>query len=83
MQSEVLLLLLLHHLTSYGSSYTGSSVQQCKPLVFQEFQVYYQPITCLKLGTLSGFEALARWNHPTKGRIGPDHFIPICEETGF
>ena len=48
-----------------------------------EFEVYYQPITCLKLGTLSGFEALARWNHPTKGRIRPDDFIPICEETGL
>jgi len=48
-----------------------------------EFEVYYQPITSLKLGTLSGFEALARWNHPTKGRIKPDQFIPVCEETGL
>ena len=48
-----------------------------------EFEVYYQPITSLKLGVLSGFEALARWNHPTKGRISPDDFIPICEETGL
>ena len=49
----------------------------------KEFEVYYQPITSLKLGVLSGFEALARWNHPTKGRIRPDDFIPICEETGL
>ena len=48
-----------------------------------EFEVYYQPITSLRLGILSGFEALARWNHPTKGRIQPDNFIPICEETGL
>ncbi len=48
-----------------------------------EFEVYYQPITSLRLGILSGFEALARWNHPTKGRIKPDNFIPICEETGL
>ncbi|MCC0175794.1 EAL domain-containing protein [Waterburya agarophytonicola K14] len=49
----------------------------------KEFEVYYQPITSLKLGILSGFEALVRWNHPTKGRIQPGDFIPICEETGL
>jgi len=49
----------------------------------QEFEVYYQPITSLQLGILSGFEALVRWNHPTKGRIQPGDFIPICEETGL
>ncbi len=48
-----------------------------------EFEVYYQPITSLQLGTLSGFEALARWNHPIKGAIGPSDFIPVCEETGL
>lgn len=49
----------------------------------EEFEVYYQPITCLALGTLYGFEALARWNHPLKGSIAPADFIPICEETGL
>ncbi|MEM7592830.1 MAG: EAL domain-containing protein, partial [Cyanobacteria bacterium P01_A01_bin.83] len=49
----------------------------------QEFEVYYQPITSLPLGVLSGFEALARWNHPTKGSIKPADFIPVCEETGL
>ncbi|MBE9044201.1 EAL domain-containing protein [Pleurocapsales cyanobacterium LEGE 10410] len=54
-----------------------------KALERQEFEVYYQPITSLQLGVLSGFEALARWKHPTKGYIQPADFIPICEETGL
>ena len=49
----------------------------------EEFEIYYQPITCLQLGTLAGFEALARWKHPFKGFISPSEFIPIAEETGL
>ena len=49
----------------------------------QEFQIYYQPITSLVTGNLSGFEALARWQHPTRGMISPTEFIPIAEETGL
>ncbi len=48
----------------------------------EEFEVYYQPITSLEMGNLAGFEALARWRHPTKGLISPAEFIPIAEETG-
>ena len=49
----------------------------------QEFHIYYQPITSLVTGNLSGFEALARWQHPTRGMISPTEFIPIAEETGL
>ncbi|HAC65850.1 MAG TPA: diguanylate cyclase [Cyanothece sp. UBA12306] len=49
----------------------------------QEFLVYYQPIICLKTNTLTGFEALIRWQHPQRGLVSPGVFIPVAEETGL
>lgn len=45
-----------------------------------QFQVEYQPYISLATGRISGFEALVRWYHPTRGRIGPHDFIPIAED---
>jgi len=47
-----------------------------------EFRVEYQP-QFLANGELVGFEALLRWDHPQRGLIKPDKFIPIAEETGL
>ncbi|MEM9534035.1 MAG: EAL domain-containing protein [Cyanobacteria bacterium P01_E01_bin.45] len=49
----------------------------------QEFELHYQPIIDLETDTLSGFEALLRWNHPTDGLIPPARFIPTAEEIGI
>lgn len=46
-----------------------------------QIHLAYQPIFSLEDGTVHGVEALARWDHPTKGSIQPDVFIPIAEET--
>ncbi len=48
-----------------------------------ELVVYYQPKVCAQSHDVYGFEALARWNHPTRGLIGPDLFIPIAQETSL
>ncbi len=47
-----------------------------------EFEVYYQPQVSASL-SLTGFEALLRWRHPTRGLVNPAEFIPLAEETGL
>jgi len=48
-----------------------------------DFQLYYQPIVGLRERRVTGFEALMRWNHPTRGFVPPSEFIPLAEETGL
>ncbi len=48
-----------------------------------EFELYYQPIIGLEHASLVGFEALVRWNHPQRGLVPPNEFIPISESTGL
>ena len=46
-------------------------------------ELAYQPVVHTATEQIAGFEALLRWNHPTKGTISPDKFIPVAEETGL
>ncbi|PWS36737.1 diguanylate cyclase [Falsiroseomonas bella] len=48
-----------------------------------QFQLHWQPQRRLSDGELLGFEALLRWNHPTRGMVPPDAFIPLAEKTGL
>ena len=48
-----------------------------------EFELYFQPTWDLDFDRVSGFEALVRWNHPTRGLVMPGEFIALSEETGL
>ncbi len=78
----------------YGEEITGINWQipkehdrncngKSEDLVPKQFQVYYQPIISLTTGKIKGFEALLRWQHPTRGLVHPDKFIPLAQETGL
>jgi len=49
----------------------------------QQISVLYQPITRLASNQLAGFEALLRWDHPSRGRLAAEDFIPLAEESGL
>lgn len=50
---------------------------------FADFVLHYQPIMNLRDNTISGFEALVRWRHASRGLVPPMEFIPLAEETGM
>jgi EAL domain-containing protein (putative c-di-GMP-specific phosphodiesterase class I) len=48
-----------------------------------EFRVVYQPIVDVRAGRIASVEALVRWEHPERGLIRPDVFVPVAEENGL
>jgi EAL domain-containing protein (putative c-di-GMP-specific phosphodiesterase class I) len=48
----------------------------------EQFRLIFQPIFDLNEGRLTGAEALLRWEHPMRGTVLPEHFIPVLEQTG-
>ncbi len=48
-----------------------------------EFVLFFQPVVELDTHRVAGFEALVRWQHPSRGLVPPSEFIPIAEKTGF
>jgi diguanylate cyclase (GGDEF)-like protein len=49
----------------------------------EQFELNFQPLVDLHSGKVATLEALLRWHHPTRGRVPPDQFIPIAEESGL
>ncbi|MCU1376145.1 MAG: diguanylate cyclase/phosphodiesterase with and sensor(s) [Actinomycetia bacterium] len=49
----------------------------------EQFRVLYQPVVDIRTGQISGAEALVRWQHPTRGLLGPFEFIPLAEQSGL
>jgi diguanylate cyclase (GGDEF)-like protein len=54
-----------------------------RSLMDGDLRLHYQPIVSLDDGRVLGHEALVRWDHPTRGLLGPDQFINVAEETGL
>ncbi|MFM0755012.1 putative bifunctional diguanylate cyclase/phosphodiesterase [Paraburkholderia strydomiana] len=48
-----------------------------------QLMLYYQPKLDLATGSVKYVEALVRWDHPTRGFVAPDQFIPFAEQTGY
>ncbi len=48
-----------------------------------ELELYFQPVIELTSGSVEGFEALIRWNHPRRGLLAPSGFVPIAEDSGL
>jgi diguanylate cyclase (GGDEF)-like protein len=71
------------HLQTIMSRRTDLEFDLRSALASDQYRLVYQPIYDLTDLTVVGVEALLRWDHPSRGLIGPDEFIPILEQTGL
>ena len=79
-----------HSLALYQNAVTPAAREQLSLLgelrhavEHDELRLYYQPKIDLATGRVAGAEVLMRWQHPTRGLLGPAAFIPFAEQTGF
>jgi c-di-GMP-specific phosphodiesterase len=70
-------------LESDGLTRLALEAELRKAFVSGEIHAWYQPIVNLETGVIAGFEALARWAHPKRGIIPPDHFLTATRDLGM
>ena len=70
-------------LESDGLTRLALEAELRKAFISGEIHAWYQPIVDLKSGVIAGFEALARWVHPRRGVIPPDHFLTAARDLGM
>ena len=70
-----------HHAAQLARRQLNSDLEQA--ITDEQFVLHYQPIHDLRTGTVSGIEALVRWQHPERGLLGPGEFVGLAEETGL
>ncbi|MEM9483328.1 MAG: bifunctional diguanylate cyclase/phosphodiesterase [Cyanobacteria bacterium P01_F01_bin.116] len=58
-------------------------VELRQAIELEQLEIWFQPIISLETSTINGFEALLRWQHPTRGWISPAKFIPLAEKAGL
>jgi len=80
----------IKHIAEYHSDFRNNVLNELeihngaeKALKEKQFEVYFQPKCSIETGRIVGSEALVRWNHPEKGLISPNVFIPLFEKSGF
>jgi EAL domain-containing protein (putative c-di-GMP-specific phosphodiesterase class I) len=74
---------LIHEYVRDGMDKIRLESELREALTSEQLQVRYQPILDLGNGTIAGFEALTRWQHPVRGAISPGLFIALAEETSL
>jgi diguanylate cyclase (GGDEF)-like protein len=80
----------VHSFQFYASELNASALHQLNlghqlrdAIERDELRLYYQPTSDAHTGAICGCEALIRWQHPQRGLLAPDVFIPLAEETGL
>jgi diguanylate cyclase (GGDEF)-like protein len=66
----------------YSADRLGLLAELRRAIEHDELVLHYQPKICLASGEVTGVEALVRWQHPTRGLLGPHEFVPFAERTG-
>ena len=66
----------------YSADRLGLLAELRRAIEHDELVLHFQPKLSLDSGALIGFEALVRWQHPTRGLLAPDEFVPLAERTG-